>query len=167
MQERGQMNYSESGGRDKCHFYSHQRHRSTTAQGYTGTTRNTKEKTITFTYAGESHMHFNTNPAGSHRPSPSALGPLAGDSYDEEMLFSESPGTSADFSELYNMEKSRSKIRTQRFVCRRNVSLVRRAFSHKEPGGAQSFKNIGDQQQSWYNNWSGKNLKLVAQKSPT
>lgn len=52
-------------------------------------------------------MHFNTNPAGSHKPSASALGPLAGDSYGEEMLFSENLGRSADFSELLN-----KKIRT-------------------------------------------------------
>lgn len=45
-------------------------------------------------------MHFNTNPAGSHRPSPSALGPLAGDSYGAEMLFSGNLGISAGFSEL-------------------------------------------------------------------
>lgn len=51
-------------------------------------------------------MHFNTNPAGSHRPSPSVLGPLAGDSYDEEMLFSGNLGTSADFSELLNKKKA-------------------------------------------------------------
>lgn len=47
-------------------------------------------------------MYFNTNPAGSHKPSPSALGPLVGDSYGEEMLFSEIPGISVDFSELLN-----------------------------------------------------------------
>lgn len=52
-------------------------------------------------------MHFNTNPAGSHKPSPSVLGPLAGDSYGEEMLFSENLGISADFSELLS-----KKIRT-------------------------------------------------------
>jgi len=66
----------------------------------------TKEKMTAFTNAGESHMHFNTNPAGSHRPSPSVLGPLAGDSYDEEMLFSGNLGTSADFSELLNKKKA-------------------------------------------------------------
>lgn len=55
---------------------------------------------ITVTYVGKSHMQFNTNPAGSHRPSPSALAPLAGDSYGEEMLFSGNLGRSADFSEL-------------------------------------------------------------------
>lgn len=59
----------------------------------------------------ESHMHFNTNPADSHKPSPSALGPLAVDSYGEEMLFSENLGTCADFSELLN-----KKIRTLIFV---------------------------------------------------
>lgn len=68
-------------------------------------------------------MHFNTNPAGSHRPSPSVLGPLAGDSYDAEMQFSENLGTSADFSELHNIKKSKSKIRTHRFVRRSQKSV--------------------------------------------
>jgi len=72
-----------------------------------GQMETTKKKMITVTSAGESHTHFNTNPAGSHKPSPSALGPLAGDSYGEETLFSENLGRSSDFSELLN-----KKIRT-------------------------------------------------------
>lgn len=63
-------------------------------------------------------MHFNTNPAGSHKPSASALGPLAGDSYGEEMLFSENLGRSADFSELLN-----KKIRTSAFVQKTQKSI--------------------------------------------
>lgn len=65
------------------------------------------EKMITVTSAGESGIHFNTYPAGSHKPSPSALGPPAGDSYGEEMLPSENTGRPADSSELLS-----KKIRT-------------------------------------------------------
>lgn len=66
-------------------------------------------------------MHFNTNPAGSHRPSPSALAPLAGDSYGEEMLFSGNLGRSADFSVLII-----KKIKTN--IC---VRETEKHFLHK------------------------------------
>lgn len=78
----------------------------------------TKQKMITVTYAEESHKYFNTNPAGSHKPSSSALGPLASDSYGEEMPFSENLGRSADSSELLN-----KKIRTQTFVQKNQKSI--------------------------------------------
>lgn len=85
----------------------------------------TKQKMITVTYAEKSHKYFNTNPAGSHKPSSSALGPLASDSYGEEMLFSENLGRSADFSELLS-----KKIRRQTFVQKnqKNIFFTQEAW---------------------------------------
>lgn len=80
-------------------------------------------------------MHFNTNPAGSHRPSPSALAPLAGDSYGEEMLFSENLGKSADFSELII-----KKIKTN--ICARETE---KRFLHKHSPSTSSEKNPSSQ----------------------
>lgn len=112
----------------------------------------TKQKMITVTYAEESHKYFNTNPAGSHKPSSSALGPLASDSYGEEMPFSENLGRSADSSELLN-----KKIRTQTFVQKNQKSIF--FFLHKKFEGAQSFNKLRSQVQSTQKDSSGRKFK--------
>lgn len=102
-------------------------------------------------------MDFNTDPAGSQKPSASALGPPAGDSYGEEMLSSGNPGRPAGFSELPN-----EKTIAGTFVQDNQKS---RCFSNKSEE-AQFINKLKSQKQSTQKHLSGRKFTACNIRSP-